>query len=97
MLIGMIMTMREEFLRDPQRLPEAPLKFAEVLKQLEPEVTVKSRYIFGGGDNMKSIVVFDVQNFEQLMPIGIIMPEYFSFEFYPVIDNSGEVVQAAVK
>lgn len=97
MLVGMIMKLREEFLRDPQRLPEGPLKFAEALKQLPPEVTIKSRYVFGGGDNMKSIVVFDVQSYEQLIPLSLVVPEYFSYEAYPVIDNSGEVVQEAVR
>jgi hypothetical protein len=96
MLIGMIMTMREEFLRNPQRLIEAPLKVAEVLKQLPPEVTVKSRYVFGGGDNMKAIIVFDAQDYSQLMAFGIEIPKYFNFEVYPVVDNMGEVVQQAV-
>jgi hypothetical protein len=97
MLVGMIMTVRDEFLRNPQRLPEAPLKFAEVLKQLPPEVKVKSRYVFGGGDNMKSIVVFDVQNYEQLIPVSIGITEHFSYEAYPVIDNIGEVIQQTVR
>ncbi len=97
MLVGMILKLREEFLRDPQRLPEGPLKIAEELEKLPPEVTIKSRYVFGGGENMKSIIVFDVQNYEQLLPLSIVIPKYFSYEAYPVLDNSGEVVQQSVR
>jgi hypothetical protein len=97
MLIGMILTVHEEILRNPQRMSEAPLKFSELLKQLPAGVTVKFRYLFGGGDNFKAIVVFEVQSYEQLMPIVLAMPEYCRLEVHPVIDNSGEVLQQAVR
>jgi hypothetical protein len=58
---------------------------------------VKARYVFGGGDNIKSIMVFDVQAYEQLMPLVILLPEYFNLETYPAIDNTGEVIQQAVR
>ncbi len=96
MLVGTIMKIREEVLKDPNRHKEAVLKVGEVLQQLPSDVTIKARYVFGGGDNVNAILVLDVQSCEQLMPLAAIY-EYFNYETYPVVDNMGGVVQQAVR
>ena len=97
MLVGFIGTPREEMLANPQRMREMTLKSGEAIKQLPPQVTVKSRYVFGAGDNATVVLVFDVQSYEQLLPLAISLPEFYHIESFPVIDNTGEVVQKAVR
>ena len=88
--------MREEIQGDPQRMVEGAMKTSEILKQIPPEVKIKSRYVFGAGANMRAIVVFDVQKYEQLMPTIVSLAEFFQLESFPVIDNSEEAVQQAI-